>query len=382
MRETLLEDYDRALPMLRARGERLQAELSALLAADDELKVHSVTLRLKSRASLAQKLARPDRSYGSLWAVTDLIGLRVIVYFEDAVDAIGKLLETHLPIDFAHSIDKRRRDSGTFGYRSLHYVCRVATAASDDAQVLPAEASFEVQVRTVLEHAWAEIEHDLGYKSGAAVPATVQRRLHRLAGLLELADQEFGAIRDDLRDYVRVLPERIAAAGDSVLLDRLSLGALLDCAEVRDLDRVIAVALDKELGDEPFYPDYLLKMLASSGIRSVGEARAGIATHAALIASMVRPYFAFAWQTWQLSPDQMNRVFRGYSLFFLAHAELLTGPALGIGKVERLARLYRELDYPDDERAAQRVASKLVDAFGDLVTAAAATRKADSSPPR
>jgi len=370
MRETLLEDYDRALPFLRARAERLQAELSALLAADGDLKVHSVTLRIKSRESLANKLARPDRSYGSLWSVTDLIGLRVIVYFEDAVDTIGKLLEAHLPIDFAHSIDKRRRDSGTFGYRSLHYVCRVGPLASEAAEgpELPPEASFEVQVRTVLEHAWAEIEHDLGYKSGAAVPVTVQRRLHRLAGLLELADQEFGAIRDDLRDYARVLPERIASEGDSVLLDRLSLGALLDCAEVRDLDRVIAVALDKELGDEPFFPDYLLKMLASSGIRSVGEARAGIARYGDLIASMVRPYFAFAWQAWQLSPDQMERVFRGYSLFFLAHAEVLAAPALGIGKVERLARLYRELDYPDDERAAQRVASKLVDAFGDLVS--------------
>ena len=378
MRETLLESYDRVLPFLRAHGERLQADLAALLRADEGLKVHSVTLRIKSRESLAAKLARPDRSYGSLWSVTDLIGLRVIVYFEAAVDTIGKLLEAQLPIDFAHSIDKRRRDSATFGYRSLHYVCRAGAPATE----LPVEASFEVQVRTVLEHAWAEIEHDLGYKSGAAVPATVQRRLHRLAGLLELADQEFGAIRDDLRDYVRVLPERIASEGDSVLLDRLSLGALLDCAEVRDLDRVIAVALDKELGDEPFFPDYLLKMLASSGVRSVGEARAGIAEHGELIAAMVRPYFAFAWQTWQLSPDQMARVFRGYSLFFLAHVEVLAAPALGIGKVERLARLYRELDYPDDERAAQRVASKLVDAFGDLVTAASAKRKAPSSPPR
>ena len=373
MRETLLEAYDRALPSLRARGEHLQAELSALLAADAELKVHSVTLRIKSRASLADKLARPDRSYASLWSVTDLIGLRVIVYFEDAVDTIGKLLESNLPIDFAHSIDKRRRDSATFGYRSLHYVCRASPHAHEGATAseLPREASFEVQVRTVLEHAWAEIEHDLGYKAGAAVPATVQRRLHRLAGLLELADQEFGAIRDDLTDYVRVLPERIASEGDSVLLDRLSLGALLDCTEVRDLDRAIAVALEKELGEAPFFPDYLLKMLASSGIRSVGEARAGIARHESLITSMVTPYFAFAWQTWQLSPDQMARVFRGYSLFFLAHAEVLAGPALGIGKVERLARLYRELDYPDDERAAQRVASKLVDAFGDLVSPAA-----------
>jgi ppGpp synthetase/RelA/SpoT-type nucleotidyltranferase len=392
MRDALLEHYDRALPLLRARGEALQAEVAALLASIEGLKVHSVTLRLKSRESLTHKLGRPDRSYRSLWAITDLVGVRVIVYFEEAVERIGQLVESNLAVDFAHSIDKRRRDATTFGYRSLHYVCRLgatprdAAAPSDGAAssdraapreaaaplALPPEARYEIQVRTVLEHAWAEIEHDLGYKAESAVPSSVQRRLHRLAGLLELADQEFGAIRNDLLDYARVLPERIASASDSVPLDRLSLGALLDCSEVRDLDRAIAIALDKELGEEPFFPDYLLRMLASSGIRSVGEARAGVARHAAVIASMVRPYFAFAWQTWRLSPEQMERVFRGYSLFFLAHAEVLGSPALGIDKVERLAHLYRELDYPDDEDAAQRVASRLVDAFGEVVTAMAA----------
>jgi ppGpp synthetase/RelA/SpoT-type nucleotidyltranferase len=374
MRDALLEEYDRALPLLRARGEALQAEVAALLASTEGLKVHSVTLRLKSRESLAHKLGRPDRSYRSLWSITDLVGVRVIVYFEEAVERIGQLLESNLAVDFAHSIDKRRRDATTFGYRSLHYVCRLGAKPREAAAplALPPEASYEIQVRTVLEHAWAEIEHDLGYKAESAVPASVQRRLHRLAGLLELADQEFGAIRNDLLDYARVLPERIASASDSVPLDRLSLGALLDCSEVRDLDRAIAIALDKELGEEPFFPDYLLRMLASSGIRSVGEARAGVARHAAVIASMVRPYFAFAWQAWRLSPEQMERVFRGYSLFFLAHAEVLGSPALGIDKVERLAHLYRELDYPDDEDAAQRVASRLVDAFGEVVTAMAA----------
>src|SRR5262249_50322287 len=105
----------------------------------------------------------------------------------------------------------------------------------------------------------------------------------------------------------------------------------------------------------------------TGGVASVGQARDGVTRHAPAILSMVKPYFAFAWEAWRLSPAQMDRVFRGYSLFFLAHAEVLGSAGLGIDKVARLARLYRELDYPDDERAAQRVASRLVDALGGLV---------------
>jgi hypothetical protein len=81
---------------------------------------------------------------------------------------------------------------------------------------------------------------------------------------------------------------------------------------------------------------------------------------------MVKPYFAFAFSAWSLSPDQMQKVLRGYSLFFLAHAAVLKASTLRLDKVLRLTRLYRELDYPEDERAAQHVASMLVDAFGDV----------------
>jgi ppGpp synthetase/RelA/SpoT-type nucleotidyltranferase len=355
--EGILEAFDASRAALAERGEEVRAELAGWLAGSGQ-KVHSVTLRMKSRESLASKLARPDKSYGCLTDVTDLVGVRVITYFEDAVDAIGRIVEARLPVDFEHSADKRRRrDAGAFGYRSLHYVCELGGAS------VPAGIRFEIQVRTVLEHAWAEIEHDLGYKAREATPAAARRRLLRLAGLLELADQEFVAIRRELDEYAAALPRRIEADPEAVPLDRLSLLALLDVPEVVELDRAIAAEVGKELGDAPFFPEYLLRMLASSGVRTVAEARAGVAARAASIRAMVRPYFAFTFRTWSLSPDHMARVYRGYSLFFLAHAEVLAAPSLGIDKVDRLARLYRELDYPDDERAAQSVAKTLVEAL-------------------
>jgi len=55
----------------------------------------------------------------------------------------------------------------------------------------------EIQVRTILQHAWAEIEHDLVYKSPADIPFRVRRRFASLAGLLEIADREFESLRQD-----------------------------------------------------------------------------------------------------------------------------------------------------------------------------------------
>jgi len=244
-----LDEYDRVVPALREHGEMIRAQLVSRLAEDSGLKLHSITLRVKHRDSVAAKLVRPDRTYGSLWELTDLVGLRVITYFEDGVDRVGRLLEAHLPVDFHHSVDKRKPSSDDrFGYRSLHYVCRLAPDAHAQH-----ELRYEIQVRTLLEHAWAEIEHDLGYKSRDSVPAAARRRLNRLAGLLELADQEFVAIRRELADYATTLPARIASA-DEVALDRLSLGSLLDCDEVRELDLAIGAQLGRAVGGQPFFP--------------------------------------------------------------------------------------------------------------------------------
>jgi len=336
---TLLTAFDEALPRLEEEGARVRARLEERLRAKPGLDLHSVTSRVKARASLAGKLARPDKTYRSLWDVTDLFGLRVILFFEDSVDK------------------RRQRDAGGFGYRSLHYVC------SFGGDALPPAARFEIQLRTALQHAWAEIEHDLGYKAEDRIPVGARRRFSRVASLLELADSEFVAVREDLERYRLSLPARVADRAGDVPLDRLSWVTLLDEPEVRNVDASVAERLGRPLGDQPFFPEYLLKMLDAVGLTSVGAVRDALGRHGERIPKMVGPYFAFAGATWAMSPDQMPAVERGYGLFFLAHAVVLHEPSLGIRKVERLTQLYRTLDYPHDERAAQRVASELVEAL-------------------
>ncbi len=349
---SLLAAFSDVAAVLEACGSSLTAALSTWLGQAG-IKVHSIVARVKDPASLARKLARPDRDYVNLWDITDLLGLRVITYFEDAVDRVGAVIEAKLPIDLTRSTDKRRRAPGLFGYRSLHYVIELGAG-------LPAPARAEIQVRSVLEHAWAEIEHDLGYKAPGAVPLPVRQRLSRLAGLLEIADREFVAIRDELSAYEAALPSQIAARTSDVVLDQLALRALVMSRDVELLDLQIAAAHGHQLGPDPFFLDYLLKMLLCAGLTTVSEVQEGLQTHAEQIVAMARPYFQFAWTTWRLTPIRDEQLLRGYAVFFLAHLHVTRGAGLQLDKVERLARLYRELDYQNDPPAAHRVASLLL----------------------
>lgn len=102
--------------------------------------------------------------------------------------------------DVVEKVDRSGFDSDRLGYRSIHYLVRLSEARLS----LPEYARFaglvgEIQVRTILQHAWAEIEHDIQYKTVVSLPTAVRRRFQALAGLIEIADREFQAIQDEDR---------------------------------------------------------------------------------------------------------------------------------------------------------------------------------------
>ncbi len=363
--DPVVSAYRLLLPALTEAGVALRDRLEDWLRATPGLKVHSVRMRVKEPPSLRTKLARPDKTYRHLFDVTDLIGLRIIAFFDDEVDAIGRLVEERLPVDFEHSVDKRRLQvEGRFGYRSLHYVCRMPDVGALLGPDVP-PLRCEIQIRTMLEHAWAEIEHDLGYKARDTVPTAVRRRLQRVAGLLELADEEFVAIRQDLEDYAARLPARIAAS-ERVALDRLSLGRLLDLPECRSLDEAVAAHLGLPLSTSAFFPEYVLRMLEAAGLETVADVLGVLADRRVAALALVDPYFRFASRTWGLGPETFAEIHRGYGLLFISHAHVLGASSaassdLAVNTVMRVARFYARFDYPGNEREAQRVASVLME---------------------
>ena len=170
-----------------------------------DIQVHSVQFRAKEAASFGHKASKPSdddpnrpKYPDPLQDITDLSGTRVITYFPRTVKAIDQMLREEF--DILEVIDKSRDlvEEERFGYQSIHYLVRLSRPRS----ALPeyrrfSEAITEVQVRTILQHAWAEIEHDIQYKSSAAIPREIRRRFMALARTPELADREFQSIQDE-----------------------------------------------------------------------------------------------------------------------------------------------------------------------------------------
>lgn len=260
--EMLLEEYREALPVF----ERMQAEvLQTLREALDRngLEVTAVESRVKTEESLKGKLALKGTKYATLADVTDVLGARIITFYTDDVDRIAAMAEKLFEIDWNNSVDKRKlHQLDSFGYNSLHYICR-----------LPGyDYRFELQLRTTLQHAWAAINHDNGYKSGVEIPREYMRRMNRLAGMLEMADDEFSRIRMEISDYRRRVQQLVQNGKlDDVLLDGDTFRSYLQAKPFEILNKRIAAINQAEIQEVPLIR--YLRVLKELGCNTLGDVR-------------------------------------------------------------------------------------------------------------
>ena len=247
----IMDEYHAVYHDLKGLEDTLYRRLSGYFE-DMGLIVASVEGRVKSEDSLAGKLELKGQKYNSLFDITDIIGLRVITFYIDDVEKVATVLERNFEIDWENSVDKRKaHETDSFGYLSLHYVCRIPEGdpAVKDCPELQ-NLHFEVQIRTVLQHAWANMNHDTGYKSGVEVPKAYLRQLSRLAGMLELVDDEFSRIRNELTDYRRQMHALVANGNlADVPLDGETFRSFLELKPFDELNRRIAAVNQAEIMD-------------------------------------------------------------------------------------------------------------------------------------
>jgi putative GTP pyrophosphokinase len=131
-----------------------------------------------------------------------VVGIRIVTYLESTVADVSTLIEAEFAVDGANSLDKGEAlGTDRVGYRSKHYVTTLGGQRGALTEYLELrDIPFEIQVRSLLQHAWAEMEHDRRFKYQGDLPDDLKRRFSILAAQLEAADRDFNNLARDIDD--------------------------------------------------------------------------------------------------------------------------------------------------------------------------------------
>ena len=308
----ILEDYRKQREYFVKLGDVVHTMLSDI-AKDLGLTVLAVEHRVKEEKSLAGKLERKGDGYNTLEDITDILGCRVICFLSDEIDKIGKKVQESFVIDWSNSSDKRALiKEDAFGYLSLHYICSLPFGDKWPDEICGKK--FEIQIRTILQHAWSAIHHDIGYKSDFGVPREIKRQFARLAGLLELADDEFVRARDNMVCYTDDVRKRIIVDdANDVAINTISLNEyVLHNKNMQKLIEEIASIAGAEISY--IDPEGYIAQLEFLGIKNLGDIEHMIKQNYDLAIGLAKK---------ALSMANLDIVSSSVALRFLCRAELL-----------------------------------------------------------
>jgi len=245
--EEVLKQFDGMKDVLDAFSLKTKSLIEASLQ-DVGIRYQSVQARVKSRKKLQEKYLGPDKNYQKLQDITDLAGLRVITYYEDDIDRAAEIVKREFKIDSGNSVDKRVTDPDRFGYSALNFVCTHLEKRTTDVEYKKfAGITCEIQVTSILKHAWSEIEHEW-YDLKESYPPEIKRDFYRLAAVFELVDSKFVDLRKARAQYERSVTLRVEAMAPNVLIDAVSLKPYLEQEPlVAQLNMAIGIAFSATL---------------------------------------------------------------------------------------------------------------------------------------
>lgn len=160
-------------------AERLERHIKGICAGLD--RVDRITARAKAVDRFLEKAAKIDENGGPkyldpLRQIQDQIGARVVVYYLSDVAPASAIIEKYLrPIEAKDIVPDSEKE---FGYFGKHFILLMPSDVYDDAVPLGTGPEFfELQIKTLFQHAWSEAEHDLGYKPSTRLTTEQRRRI-------------------------------------------------------------------------------------------------------------------------------------------------------------------------------------------------------------
>jgi ppGpp synthetase/RelA/SpoT-type nucleotidyltranferase len=194
------QTYDSYIPVFEEILTKVENRLKSVIKLPS---MPTYKARIKSFGSYYKKILRQKSEESStsheLVTLTDMMGIRIICAFLEDIDSVVHQLSENFDVR-----EIERKGSGQsfreFGYESVHVLISIPVGCYPTEHlepVLPGSVVCEIQVRTILQDAWAEVEHELIYKSEFnPFDKPLRRKLAAINANLSLADTIFQEIRD------------------------------------------------------------------------------------------------------------------------------------------------------------------------------------------
>lgn len=262
-KDTLREEYELLSPDYLRLAENLKRDLHNLVKGAG-IEPLAIDFRIKAFDSFCVKKER-KRYEDPLNDIEDICGLRIVCVYPSDLDKLSGLIQKEFEV--LEKIDKQDLlGPNEFGYRSHHYILKLKPSweGAPGYRGL-GDKKFELQVRTILMHAWADISHKLEYKEEEYVPAQFKRKLCQISALLEMADTAFDSLRSEKGVYREtLLSEEVKETGQFDLEQPLNIDSLQAFLDFYFADRL----KDKErtvfLLNELIKNSISIKMLAEA----------------------------------------------------------------------------------------------------------------------
>ena len=190
---TVADTYkERREKMLLPLAERLEAHLKSVF--DGYPRIDRISVRAKSIERFVAKSEKQNdgkHKYDDpLNQIQDQLGARIVTFYKNDVEQLAEEVKKYFRyIESRQIVPDSERE---FGYEGRHFILFLPRDVFDET--VREEDSipfFELQIKTLFQHAWSEAEHDLGYKPSAELSSEQKRRLAFTAAQAWGADQMF-----------------------------------------------------------------------------------------------------------------------------------------------------------------------------------------------
>ena len=197
--DKMKQEFDHKIVNYEKLGSELKKSIEGLLL-DANIDYYDVDYRIKSCESFKEKIERKNYKH-PFEEILDICGIRIICFYLSDIEKINEIIRSEFNIK--EDLDKSKElDVDKFGYRSHHFVAKIVESWTITPQFRGLDALFfEVQIRTILMHSWATIDHKLQYKKEKDIPIEIRRKLFRLSALIEMSDEEFNDINTKRKTY-------------------------------------------------------------------------------------------------------------------------------------------------------------------------------------